>query len=69
MPCKTERQQTADALHMAFLAQLIAESEASFDQDNGSDSELDMDPSGAVSPARDTTLQQAQGECLLDSLL
>jgi hypothetical protein len=49
MPRKTERQQTADALHMAFLAQLIAESEASFNQDNGSDSELDMDsdPSGA----------------------
>jgi hypothetical protein len=43
VPRKTKRQQTADALHMAFLAQLIAESKASFNQDNSSDSELDMD--------------------------
>ena len=44
MPRKTERQQTADALHLAFLAQIIAETEASFDQDNTLlDRELDMD--------------------------
>jgi len=44
MPRKTERQHTADALYLAFFPQLVAETEASFDQDNGSDSELDMNP-------------------------
>ena len=49
MPTTTERQQAADALHTAFLVNLIAETEAQLLQFNGqndsdSDSAMDINP-------------------------
>ena len=49
MPTTTEQQQAADALHRAFLVNLIAETEAQLLQFNGQndsdlDSAMDIDP-------------------------